>query len=159
CGGEQMGTASLQDLAMTIGDQPLVLVVDNCEQVVAASADVVVRLLQDCPNIRVLATSREPLGVPGEVVYPVPPLAVTGAETRDASLPTEAVQLFSERAQARDPQLRLSPDARALAARICAACSGVPLAIELAAACTSSMTLAEIASRLDDMLGLLRLGS
>src|SRR5262249_41962910 len=94
-----------------------------------------------------------------EVVYPVPPLAVTGAENPDAALPTEAVQLFFERAQARDPHLRLTPDARALAVRICSACSGVPLALELAAACTRRMTLAEIPGRLDDMLGLLRLGS
>jgi predicted ATPase/DNA-binding CsgD family transcriptional regulator len=134
-------------------------VLDNCEQVIGVSADLVLRLLQDCPGVRVLATSREPLGVPGEVVYPVPPLAVTVDEDTPAELPTEAVQLFFERAQARDPQLRLTPEAQALAVRICSACNGVPLAIELAAACTSSMTLSEITARLDDMLGLLRLGS
>jgi non-specific serine/threonine protein kinase len=158
CGGEQASTNSIDSLVATIGDQPLVLVVDNCEQVIAASAELVMRLLQDCPGVRVLATSREPLGVPGEVVYPVPPLAVTEAGA-EAEPPTEAVQLFFERAQARDPQLRRTTEAQALAVRICSACSGVPLAIELAAACTSSMTLAEIAARLDDMLGLLRLGS
>ncbi len=161
CGSEPSATTSVDDLVATIGDQKLVLVVDNCEQVVAASADVVLRLLQDCPGIRVLATSREPLGVPGEVVYPVPPLAVN--DTDDAAVgslvPTEAVQLFFERAQARDPQLRMTSDAQAIAVRICSACSGVPLAIELAAACTSSMTLSEIADRLDNMLGLLRFGS
>jgi non-specific serine/threonine protein kinase len=150
---EQLGATTVDGLVATLGDQDLVLVLDNCEQVIAASADLVLRLLQDCPGVHVLATSREPLGVPGEVVYPVPPLEVTGAD--DA----EAVQLFFERAVARDPRLRLTAEARATAVRICSACSGIPLAIELAAACTSSMTLSEIADRLDDMLGLLRLGS
>jgi non-specific serine/threonine protein kinase len=159
CVGEASGTVSVDDLVAAIGDRELVLVVDNCEQVIAAAADLVLRLLQDCPGARVLATSREPLRIPGEVVFAVPPLAVTGADDADAALPTEAVQLFFERGQARDPRLRLTPEALVHAARICSACSGVPLAIELAAACTSSMTLCEIAGRLDDMLGLLRLGS
>ncbi len=157
--GNQPGPTSIDALIAGIGEQKLVLVIDNCEQVVATSADLVLRVLQDCPGVRVLATSREPLGVPGEVVYPVPPLAVTGDQDADADLPTEAVQLFFERAKARDPRLRLTPEAQALALRICAACNGVPLAIELAASCTSSMTLTEITARLDDMLGLLRLGS
>jgi non-specific serine/threonine protein kinase len=159
CGAEQPAPNSIDALLATIGDQQLLLVVDNCEQVIAALADLVLRLLQACPRVRVLATSREPLGVPGEVVYPVLPLAVTGHDGADAALPTEAVQLFFERGQARDPRLHPTSEARALAVRICTACNGVPLAIELAAACTSSMTLAEIAARLDDMLGLLRLGS
>jgi non-specific serine/threonine protein kinase len=158
---QQPGPASVDALVASLGDQQLVLVLDNCEQVISASADLVLRLLQACPGVRVLATSREPLGVPGEVVYPVPPLAVTAHahDDADAALPTEAVQLFFERARARDPRLHLTSEAQALAVRICSACSGVPLAIELAAACTCSMTLAEIAARLDDMLGLLRLGS
>jgi predicted ATPase len=136
-----------------------VLVLDNCEQVIAACADVVLRLLQECAGLRVLATSRQPLGVPGEVVYSVPPLAVTLPDGARPDLRTEAVRLFFDRAGVRDPRLRLTPEAEALAARICAACEGVPLAIELAAACVGSMTLDEIADRLDDALGLLVFGS
>jgi predicted ATPase/DNA-binding CsgD family transcriptional regulator len=157
-GGDRLGPASVDALVASIRDQTLLLVIDNCEQVIAACADLVLRLLQECPGVRVLATSREPLGVPGEVVYPVPPLAVTVAAEPDAQQ-TEAVQLFFARARARDPRLQSTPEAQALAGRICATLDGVPLAIELAAACTGSMTLAEIASRLDDVLGLLRLGS
>jgi non-specific serine/threonine protein kinase len=145
---------TVEALAAVVGDRQLVVVLDNCEQVIAACADVVLRLLQACPGVRVLATSREPLGVPGEVVYPVPPLSIDAADVQN-----EAVQLFYERALARDPSLPSTPAAQALAVNICAAVNGVPLAIELAAACTSSMTLSEIAIRLDDVLGLLRLGS
>jgi DNA-binding CsgD family transcriptional regulator len=142
-----------------IGDQKLVLVLDNCEQVIAASTDLVLRLLQECAGLRVLATSREPLGMPGEVVYSVPPLAVTLPDRARSDLRTEAERLFFDRAEARDPRLRLTPEAEALAARICAACEGVPLSIELAAACVGSMTLNEIADRLDDALDLLVFGS
>ena len=144
----------VESLAASIGDHQLVLILDNCEQVIAACADVVLRLLQRCPGVSVLATSREPLGVPGEVVYPVPPLSIEADDPQN-----EAVQLFFERARARDPWLPSTPEAQALAVQICAALNGVPLAIELAAACTGSMTLAEIATRLDDALGLLSLGS
>jgi predicted ATPase/DNA-binding CsgD family transcriptional regulator len=147
-GGELLRSAPVVLLVTAIGDQELVLVLDNCEQVVDACAELVTRLLEKCSGLRVLATSREPLGVPGEVVYPVPPLTVT----------SEAVQLFFDRAQARDPWLRPTPEAEALAAQICTACDGVPLAIELAAACTGSMTLAEIAGRLEGALGLFIVG-
>ncbi|MBV9582284.1 MAG: hypothetical protein JO057_27180, partial [Chloroflexi bacterium] len=157
--GDPLGSTSIDALVTTIGGQKLVLILDNCEQVIAACAELVFSLLQECPNVRVLTTSREPLGVPGEVVYPVPPLAVTGPDTPDRQPLTEAIQLFFERAQARDPRVPLTPETQALAVRICTALSGVPLAIELAAACTGSMTLADVANRVDDALGLLRLGS
>ncbi len=158
-GREDSGSASIESLAATIRERRVLLVLDNCEHVISACADLVMRLLERCPGVTVLATSREPLGVPGEVVYPVPPLecATAGAAAPDAR--GEAVQLFLERARARDPRLPLTPEAEAVALRICEAVSGVPLAIELAAACTSSMTLAQILDRLDDGLGLLRLGS
>jgi predicted ATPase/DNA-binding CsgD family transcriptional regulator len=156
---EPLSARTLETLAASIGEQNLLLVVDNCEQVITACADLLVPLLQHCPGVRVLATSREALGVPGEMIYPVPPLAITAAPYADYEPPTEAVQLFFERAQARDPRLRLTPEARALAVRICSACDGVPLAIELAAACTGSMTFSEIADRLEDALGLLKFGA
>jgi predicted ATPase len=151
---EPVRSMTVEALASAIRDQKFVLILDNCEQVIGACAELTLQLLQACPGIRVLATSREPLGVPGETVYPVPPLAVTN-DPDDS----EAVQLFFHRALARDPRLPLTPEARAIAVRICSACDGVPLAIELAAACTVSMTLPEIVDRLEDALGLLRLGS
>jgi non-specific serine/threonine protein kinase len=158
-GGQPFESITIETLSAAIGDQKLVLVLDNCEQVIAACADLVLRLLQECAGLRVLATSREPLGVPGEVVCSVPPLAVTLPDGARSDLRTEAVRLFFDRAEARDPRLQLTLEAEALAARICAACDGVPLAIELAAACVGSMTLHEISHRLDDALGLLVFGS
>jgi predicted ATPase/DNA-binding CsgD family transcriptional regulator len=158
-GGELLNSAAIDLAAATIGDQEVVLVLDNCEQVIAACADLVLRLLQECGGLRVLATSREPLGVPGEVVYAIPPLALTRPDKAPSGPPSEAVRLFFDRAQARDSRLRPTPETNALAVQICAACDGVPLAIELAAACTGSMTLAEIAGRLEDTLGLLMFGA
>jgi predicted ATPase/DNA-binding CsgD family transcriptional regulator len=158
-GSEFAKSVTVDAAVAAIGDQDIVLVLDNCEQVIEACADLVLRLLQECGGLRVLATSREPLGVPGEVVYPVPPLLLTHPDTAFNSAPGEAVRLFLDRAQARDPRLRMSPEAEALAAQICTACDGVPLAIELAAACTGSMTLAEVAGRLEDTLGLLMFGA
>jgi predicted ATPase/DNA-binding CsgD family transcriptional regulator len=158
-GGEPIQSLSIETLSAAVGDQKLVLILDNCEQLVAACADLVLRLLHECAGLRVLATSREPLGVPGELVYSVPPLAMTLPHEGPSDLRTEAVRLFFDRAEARDPRLRLTPETEALAARICAACDGVPLSIELAAACVGSMTLDEIADRLVDALGLLVFGS
>ncbi len=138
----------------------LLLVLDNCEHVAAACAELVLRLLQECGGLRVLATSRKPLGVPGEVVYPVAPLQLSNAEELlPDDVPSEAVQLFVERAQARTPQFALSPQTREIANRICRSVDGIPLAIELAAARVSSMTMTEIARRLDDPLSLLTVGA
>ena len=158
-GTGQTRPTTIDSLVATVRDHKLVLVLDNCEQVIGACAELVVRLLEECPGVRVLATSREPLGVPGEELFPVPPLALANPDAADAQPPSEAVQLFFQRAHSRDPGLLQTLEAQALAFRICATLNGVPLGIELAAACTGSMTLSEIAGRLDDILGLLRLGS
>jgi predicted ATPase len=158
-GGEAPKLIPVDLLAASLGDRELLLVLDNCEQMVEACADLILRLLEACSGLRVLATSREPLGVPGEVVYPVPPLRVRPTGGASGRVPTEAVQLFFDRARARDPRPGLTPEAEALAAKICGLCDGVPLAIELAAACTGSMSLAEIAERLEDTLGLLVFGA
>lgn len=158
-GTELLRSTSVDSALAAIGDQELVLVLDNCEQVVEACAELMLHLLEECSGLRVLATSREPLGVPGEVVYPVRPLLVNRPDRSSADVPSEAAMLFFDRAQARDPRLRLTPEAEALAAQICTACDGVPLAIELAAACTGSMSLAEVACRLEDTLGLLMFGA
>jgi predicted ATPase/DNA-binding CsgD family transcriptional regulator len=161
-GSEPASALTVQVLAACIRDRRLLLVLDNCEHLVAACAEVVFAVLQACPGVRVLATSREPLGVPGEAVFPVPPLGVSPTtEPADGeAMPTsEAVRLFVERARAREPRLNLTGESQALITRICQTVGGVPLAIELAAARTSSMSVAEIVDRLDDVLGLLALGS
>ncbi|TWP49586.1 GNAT family N-acetyltransferase [Lentzea tibetensis] len=132
-------------LAAALADRPVLLVVDNCEHVIADAATVVGKLLAGCPNLRVLATSREPLAITGETLCPLPPLEATSA-----------ARLFIDRALAVRPDLE--PDARVVAT-ICAALDGMPLAIELAAARARALPLTEIATRLDDRFRLLTRGS
>ncbi|WP_406410097.1 winged helix-turn-helix domain-containing protein [Streptomyces halstedii] len=131
--------------------RPFLLVLDNCEHVVGAAAALAETLLTHCPGLRVLATSREPLGVPGEVVRPVDPLA-----------PDPAHRLFAERARAVRPDFAQETAAdgtgRAVA-EICRRLDGLPLAIELAAARLRSLTPHQIAARLDDRFRLLTGGS
>jgi predicted ATPase/DNA-binding SARP family transcriptional activator len=131
-------------LAAGLADRPLLLVLDNCEHVVAEAARLVRRLLGECPGLRVLATSREALGLTGETLVPVGALPAGAAE-----------RLFTERAAAVAPGS--TPDAGAVA-RICAALDGLPLALELAAARLRSMTAEDVAARLGDRFGLLSRG-
>ncbi|WP_042416202.1 AfsR/SARP family transcriptional regulator [Streptacidiphilus anmyonensis] len=130
----------------------LLLVLDNCEQVIDESAALAERLLLACPELRVLATSREPLAVPGESVRPLEPLPGP-----------EALRLFAERAAAVAPRLapgsRSSPEDAAAVAEICRRLDGLPLAIELAAARLRLLTPRQIADRLDDRFRLLTGGS
>ncbi|AZK98208.1 hypothetical protein B7R87_01950 [Streptomyces tsukubensis] len=125
----------------------MLLIVDNCEHVVGAAAGLVARVLESCPGVTVLATSREPLGVPGELVRPVGPLH------RDAAL-----RLLGERGAAARPGFTVTDDPRA-AAEICRRLDGLPLAIELAAARLRMLTTRQIADRLDDRFRLLTGGS
>nr|WP_202446312.1 BTAD domain-containing putative transcriptional regulator [Streptomyces sp. SID4941] len=131
--------------------RPFLLVLDNCEHVIGAAAALAETLLTYCPGLRVLATSREPLGVPGEAVRPVDPLA-----------PDPARRLFAERARAVRPDFAQETAAdgtgRAVA-EICRRLDGLPLAIELAAARLRSLTPHQIAARLDDRFRLLTGGS
>ncbi|MFI8967106.1 ATP-binding protein [Streptomyces sp. NPDC053493] len=127
--------------------RPLLLVLDNCEHVIGAAAALAEKLLTHCPELRVLATSREPLGVPGEAVRPVEPLP-----------PTPAHQLFAERARAVRPAFRPEDDLPAVD-EICRRLDGLPLAIELAAARLRLLTPRQIADRLDDRFLLLTSGS
>ena len=135
-------------LAELIGDQEMLVVLDNCEHVITAAAEVAEDLLRSCPALRILATSREGLRVGGETIWPVPPLA-----------PDDAVRLFVTRAQAAGASLDLSADHHALIADICARLDGLPLAIELAAARTRAFPIAQISSRLNDRFRLLTGGS
>ncbi|WP_241968225.1 BTAD domain-containing putative transcriptional regulator [Streptomyces sp. ICBB 8177] len=125
----------------------MLLVLDNCEHVVGAAAELAEALLSYCPGVTVLATSREPLGVPGEVVRPVGPLP-----------PSTARRLFAERAAAVRPGLDTEGDAGAIA-EICRRLDGLPLGIELAAARLRLLTPRQIADRLDDRFRLLTSGS
>ena len=135
-------------LARMIGDRELILVLDNCEHVITTAAGVAEDLLQRCPGLRLLATSREGLRVGGESVWPVPPLA-----------PDAAAQLFIERSQAVGAQLELSTEVLAAISQICVRLDGLPLAIELAAARTRAFPLHQILSRLNDRFRLLTGGS
>ncbi|MEV7548261.1 BTAD domain-containing putative transcriptional regulator [Amycolatopsis sp. NPDC089917] len=131
-------------LAAGLADRPLLLILDNCEHVVAEVAGLVRRLLGECAGLRVLATSREALGLTGEALIPVGALATEQAE-----------RLFAERAAAVAPDAVPAP---AAVKRICAALDGLPLAIELAAGRLRSMSADDVADRLDDRFRLLSRG-
>lgn len=135
-------------LAEMIGERELLILLDNCEHVISTAAEVAEELLSRCPNLRLLATSREGLRVGGETIWPVPPL--------DAD---DAVRLFVARSRAAGTPLELSDDDRSLIADICTRLDGLPLAIELAAARTRAFPIQQIASRLNDRFRLLTGGS
>ncbi|MDL4773863.1 ATP-binding protein [Actinomadura xylanilytica] len=137
----------LSRLVAALADRPLLLVLDNCEHLVDAVAELAHALLSACPGLRVLATSREPLGITGEHLWSVRPLE------GDA-----AVRLFADRASAVRRGFALDRD-RATVRRICAALDDLPLAIELAAARLRTQDLAELAAGLDDRFGLLERGA
>ena len=135
------------------------LVLDNCEHLVGACAELVDALLRTCPGVRILATSREPLGVAGEVSWSVPPLSLpdTGLEqTPGELLRCEAVGLFVERAEAVAPGFALTQDNGPAVADLCARLDGMPLAIELAASRVRMLSVGEILERLDDRFRLLQ---
>ena len=140
----------------------LLLVLDNCEHVLAATASLVDALLRAAPQVTIVATSREPLRVPGEVVFRVPSLDIPDPE--QALPPTqlreyEAVSLFVERAAAAAPGFVLDGENADDVARICLRLDGLPLALELAAGRVGALSPAAIAERLDDRFRLLRAGS
>ncbi|GAA2631072.1 BTAD domain-containing putative transcriptional regulator [Dactylosporangium fulvum] len=147
-------------LAAALAHRDLLLVLDNCEHVVETAAALADRLLGACAGLRVLATSREPLSITGEVLFPVEPLPLPPVEAGPATAREfPAVRLFQDRAAAVRPGLTADPATVEAAVRICRALDGMPLAIELAAARCRSLTPAQIADRLDDRFRLLTRGS
>ena len=134
-------------LAEVIGDRDVLIVLDNCEHVITAAAEVAEELLSRCPGLRIVATSREGLRVGGEIVWPVPPLA-----------PDDAVTLFEARAKAAGGTEVADAD-HDLVVEICIRLDGLPLAIELAAARTRAFPITQIAARLNDRFRLLTGGS
>ena len=143
-------------IAEKIHDRTMLLVLDNCEHLVEPVARLTSGLLAACPNLHVIATSRERLAITGEVVYRVPSLAVPpdGVEV-DRSLEYDAIRLFVERAQLSDPEFGLSERNVDDVASICRHLDGIPLAIELAAARVRSMAPQQIDSRLGERFRLL----
>ncbi|MFE7721381.1 protein kinase [Nocardia rhizosphaerihabitans] len=145
-----------------LASRHLLLVLDNCEQVLEAVAASAEMLLRTCPQLRILATSRESLGIGGEAVLRVPPLRVP-APNRESSLRTlpgyDAVTLFTQRAAAALPGFELTEDNQATVVQICHQLDGLPLAIELAAARLRAMTPEQILQRLTDRYTLLTLGN
>ena len=145
----------------------LLLILDNCEHVVSACARLAEMLLRACPRLRILASSREPLGIAGEKAWSLPALSmpdrwrdiVGGPDAIERLTQYEAVRLFIERAIVARPAFLLTNENAPLVAQICWRLDGIPLAIELAAARTKVLTLQQIAERLDDRFHLLTTGS
>jgi predicted ATPase/DNA-binding SARP family transcriptional activator len=174
-------------LAGALGNREAVLILDNCEQVVDAAARLAEQVLADCPGVRILATSREPLRIPGETLWPVAPLQVpplpspqpanspspaTSASQAPSPSPSPsplpdisdispfpAIRLFRDRAAAVLPSFALDEGNAAAVTRICRALDGLPLAIELAAVWLRTLTPAQLAERLSDRFALLTGGS
>ena len=141
-------------LVRALAGRELLVVLDNCEHVLAA-AGLVATLVARCRRVRFLVTSRERLDVPGELVVPVPPLGLPAGGSAAAVAGSEAGALFAARAGAASPAFALSADNSAAVARVCARLDGIPLAIELAAARCPALGPAELAARLDGHPGLL----
>ena len=140
---EEVDRELMDTVVARLTDATALLIVDNCEHVIDAAADAIDSLLAGCPKLHVLATSREALRVPGEQVVPLWPLQ------------DESIQLFIDRALSLDPDLPLDDADRDVIGAVCRNLAGVPLAIELAAAQVTAMSLADIHAGLDDLLHLL----
>jgi len=139
--------------------QEALLLLDGCEHVLAACAALAERLLRTCPDLRVLATSREPLGVYGEMTWRVPPLSVpppAADPSAERVLSFDAPRLFLDRARLVLPGARLSDNNAPAVASLCRNLDGIPLAIELAASQMQALSADQIALRLDDRFALLR---
>jgi predicted ATPase/DNA-binding SARP family transcriptional activator/DNA-binding CsgD family transcriptional regulator len=152
----------ISTLKQALHRRKLLLVLDNCEHLIEASAWLVETLLDSCPGLRVLATSREALNVAGELVWSVAPLSVP-EEGHPSAIEEvagyEAVRLFAERARYRDPTFELSPGNLEAVATVCRQLDGMPLAIELVAAKVGGLSVGQIAERLEGSLGLLAGGN
>ena len=141
----------LEALRFRLRSAELLLVLDNCEHLLDACAQLAGALLASSPGLRVLATSREPLGVPGEAACPVPPLALPAEEADPVAIAgTPAVRLFLDRGSAARPGASLAGAPVAVIGRICRELDGLPLAIELAAARTSMLSVEEVEAHLAD---------
>lgn len=150
----------MERLIAALRERETLLILDNCEHVIDAAAAFAHRVLGECRKLRILATSREPLGITGEALWQVAPLSLPAADADPAAIESSpAVQLLLDRARAVRKDLATDAHALATMARVCRALDGIPLAIELAAARLRTMTPDQLATRLDDRFRLLTGGS
>jgi predicted ATPase/DNA-binding CsgD family transcriptional regulator len=155
---DQSAAQPLRILLSRLQDREMLLVIDNCEHVLDASARLVAELLRVAPKLRVITTSREPLQVPGEHVVPVPPLELPpppAAQSLSQLRENEAVVLFTERAAAASGGFELNSSNQAAVVDLCRRLDGLPLAIELAAVRTRVLSPEQVLARLDDRFALL----
>ncbi len=156
---EMLDVSPLETLVAALSNQDVLLILDNCEHLIGACSKFADEVLRNCARVRVLATSREPLGIEGERVYRVPSMTLPGEEVEtlaDVSA-SDAVALFLGRA--REVDFVATNDDAALVSSICVRLDGIPLALELAAARLSSMSLVQLHERLDQRFRLLTGGS
>jgi len=156
---ERDATDPMSSVVRALADRELLIVLDNCEHVLASAAGVAVMLAEQCHRLRILTTSRERLDVPGEFVFPVPPLELPEDGSVAAVAASEAGGLFVTRARAASPAFTLTADNSAAIAEVCSRLDGMPLAIELAAARCPALGPAQLAARLDGHPGLLSGGA
>jgi len=159
---EETGRPLIDTLSDYLRAKMALLILDNCEHLVEASAQLAEALLQACPNLRILASSREALSIPGEAVYRVPSLSTPDthlAHSAESVAQCEATRLFIERARTVAPAFAVTDENAPAVAQVCARLDGIPLAIELAAARVKILRVEQIAERLDDCFRLLTGGS
>ncbi len=158
---EQSGRPLVDTLTDYLRTKTLLLILDNCEHLIDACAQLVTALLRACPKLKTLSSSREALGVAGEMIYRVPSLSIPDASSLALGnlLQYESARLFIERAQAAESHFVLTTQNIKAITQICQRLDGMPLAIELAAARIRMMSVGEIAAHLDDRFDLLTAGS
>jgi predicted ATPase/class 3 adenylate cyclase len=155
---EVPGIPLLQIVIDYLRAKQLLLILDNCEHLVEASAQIADQLLHACPQLKIIASSREALGIAGETVYRVPSLSLPDASSKSV-MEYESTRLFIDRAAKAEPRFHLTDHNASSIAQICQRLDGIPLAIELAAARVKLFTPEQIAERLDDRFKLLTGGS
>jgi len=156
---ERPGEPLADTLGDSLTDKEMLLVLDNCEHVIDAAARLADRLLRSCPRLRILATSREPLSIAGEVVWQVDPLSLPdrdGVASVEGLMRYEALRLFVDRARLRLPDFELTEENAEAVARVCLKLDGIPLAIELATARMGALAVENVAQRLEISLDVLK---
>jgi predicted ATPase len=152
---EQPGVPAAEAVARVLAGQQLLLVLDNCEHVIGAAAQLCAGLLAAADDVRILATSREPLAVAGEARYRLGPLALPDPDDPGQAARAEAVALFADRARSADARFTLDGETTPAVARLVARLDGMPLAIELAAARVEALGVTGLLDRIDDRFALL----
>jgi predicted ATPase len=157
----QSSRPALETLLDALEPQDILIVLDNCEHLIGACAKIADAILRRCPQVHLMTTSREPLGIGGETIYRVPSLSLPGSDDGDTAAPerSDAVALFMNRATAQAVDFELDEETGPLVVSICRRLDGMPLAIELAAARLRSLSLTSLHDRLDQRFRLLTGGS